>query len=463
MATAAWKATTINPLKVALDPLNPRIEVEPNAQQGDIRLKLLELEDVVELAREIEKNSGLFYGERVITTSEGPFEVVLEGNRRVAACQMLLDRSLIPAAYRSRFPIASAATTAAIGKVLADVAPSRAAAEPILTKRHTERGAKPWSPVAKMRRAARLLEHYPPDKVAEILGTTTAAVNKLIRPYRLLKYALDLKIWSAPERKALENEKLKTNPYTRLFTLRDTKDALQITFDDDQNIASKLPAVTFKKQMGRIARDFLLPDPATGQATHDTRTDTRKYFAELLDKAAAGGPTKPNPGKPEPAKKEEVEKKGAPARPNTPKASVFFENLQCHVTDDRLINLTREIRNINHKDRPIAASLLLRALFECALVYKMQSTKTWATLVAAQKTAGYDPGLADMIKFCSNFQNGVFAEVNICKALKSHTTHTAKTYLDAITHYKYQEADSTTLESIANNLRQVIGYILAGH
>lgn len=476
-----WRTESLNPLDILLDVKNPRIEVDSDASQDEIRLKLLEFEDVLDLARMIEKNNGLFYGERIITVLEGNGQVVLEGNRRVAACQMLLDSSLVPQPYKMRFPRASPETINEISQLSSDIAPDREVAEPILTKRHTEQGVKPWSPVAKMRRAVRLLERLAVEDVAKLLGTSMTQVKKLIRPYRLLKYAIDLKGWTDAERKVLEDEKLKTTPYTRLFTLSKTKDALKIHFDDDENVVSALPEEDFKEQMRRIVRDFLIPDPATGKGRCDTRTDPELYFSAFTnspkvnvddemkpesthlgsDKPEALGATKPTVGLTNNSVEAPSVIKPAPrARPTTLKASVFFENLECHVQDDNLIQLTTEIKQIKHERMTIGASLILRAIFECSLVYKLKKVKRWGELIKAE---GKDPGLAELIKFCGKFENGVFLEQNICKALRSHTTIQAKNYLDAITHLKYQEADARTLESVANNLRQVIQYILSGN
>lgn len=467
MATkTAWKTDSLDPGKIQLDVNNPRIEVNDNASQDEIRLKLLEFEDVLDLARSIEKNGSLFYGERIITVVENGKQVVLEGNRRVAACQMLLDPSLVPSSFKLRFPEVSDGTRVQLSKLSADIAPNREIAEPILTKRHTERGVKPWSPVAKMRRAVRLLDHLSVEEVAQLLGTSTTQVKKLIRPYRLLKYALNLKGLTDGERKVLEDEKLKTNPYTRFFTLRKTKEILQVHFDGDENIVSALPAKVFKERMGCIVRDFLIPDPMTGRPPCDTRTDPVEYFRSFINSPAAkaAGVSVPTDTQGNAAAKKKTQgtppAPGGVTRPKTPKASVFFENLECHVQDDKLIKLTNEIRNINYERMTIAASLITRAIFECALVYKLQKTKRWGELIKAE---GRDPTLTDIIKFCGNFNNGVFTENNICKALKSHTTVQAKNYLDAITHMKYQEADARTLESVANNLRQLIQYILGGN
>lgn len=147
-------------------------------------------------------------------------------------------------------------------------------------------------------------------------------------------------------------------------------------------------------------------------------------------------------------------------RPKTRKASIFFENLECNVPDDNLIKLTDEIRVINHNRLTIAASLLTRALFESALIYKLKTVGRWGDLIDVN---GKDPSLTEIIEFCGNFNNDVFAEQNICRTLKSQTTIQARNYLDAMKNLKYQEADARLLESVANNLRQVVQYILLGN
>jgi hypothetical protein len=153
-------------------------------------------------------------------------------------------------------------------------------------------------------------------------------------------------------------------------------------------------------------------------------------------------------------------------QPQAPKASVFFENLQCHVQDDILIKLSGELRSVNHVKMPVAASLLLRAMFEAALVYRIRKAKKWGDVMAIYKQGkqpGRDPGLNDLITFASVHANGVFVEQNMCKTLAAGTTKSAKSYLDSMTHMKFQEADPLTLASVANNIRAIIQYILNGN
>lgn len=123
-----WSERRLSPLAIELDSKNPRIEVPSGAGQDEIRNVLLAQEEIVELAREIVKSNGLLYGDRIITTAEKGKQIVLEGNSRVTACQLLLRPALIPAKYKSRFPTATAALKRRLESIPADVAPNREAA-----------------------------------------------------------------------------------------------------------------------------------------------------------------------------------------------------------------------------------------------------------------------------------------------------------------------------------------------
>jgi hypothetical protein len=101
-----WRKARIKPLDIALDRDNPRINVEPSDKESDIIRKLIKYEDVQDLARKIAK-TGLLPGERIITVHENGQWVVLEGNRRICACKLLLSPNLVPVEYRKTFPTIS--------------------------------------------------------------------------------------------------------------------------------------------------------------------------------------------------------------------------------------------------------------------------------------------------------------------------------------------------------------------
>ena len=193
MAQKKWEETELNPLKIMLDAQNPRIEVAGDATQDEIRLKLLAHEDVVKLANGIVEFGGLMPGERIIVCKENRKHVVVEGNRRTCACQLLLKPELVPEKFKKKFPIASQELKYAISVIKADVAPDRDTAEPTITKRHTEPGIEKWRTTAKMRRASKLLDAgYDLAQIAEKLGARQSVLRKSIREYRLLRYVLDM-------------------------------------------------------------------------------------------------------------------------------------------------------------------------------------------------------------------------------------------------------------------------------
>src|SRR6266498_3664245 len=166
-----FKDILVKTTDVRLDALNPRIDVASHAPQEEIRAALFQTEDVRELAEGIIENGGLLPGERVILVHEGASHVVLEGNRRICACQLLLDRDLIPHGHKAKFPVAEEEIRKRIAKVQADLSPNRPAAEYVITKRHTDPGIKKWSIVAKQRRIARYLqEGHSLEEAAQYYG-----------------------------------------------------------------------------------------------------------------------------------------------------------------------------------------------------------------------------------------------------------------------------------------------------
>ncbi|MDF9407109.1 hypothetical protein L7E55_01840 [Pelotomaculum isophthalicicum JI] len=243
-------------------------------------MQLLKYEEVVDLASDIIREKRLLPGDRIITCIIDGKHVVLEGNRRVCACQMLLNPTLVPLEYKKRFPKAdSEELILNISQIKADVAPNRNMAENVLTKRHTEPGIQKWSPIAKMRRAARWFNHGETiNEIASRLGASKPNVRRNVRDYHLLKYALDLPGWTQEEIDILKDEKLTVNPYTRFFTLSGVKELLKLSFNEREYPESGLPKKIFDDLIKCITKAFLLPLSDTGKPWANTRTTPEELF-----------------------------------------------------------------------------------------------------------------------------------------------------------------------------------------
>lgn len=500
MSTYSWSEATLNTLDLWLDSLNPRIHVGQDASQEEIRLQLIKYEQIIELANEIIKTGRLLPGERIITYFEDGKHIVLEGNRRVCACQLLLDPTLIPPEFKKRFPKAdSEMLILNISQIKTDVAPNRNAAEPILTKRHTFPGILKWSPIANMRRVVRWFEQgVTIDEISVKLNANKPRLLKLIRDYYLYKIAIELPDWSQEEIDILKNDKLKVNPYTRFFTLSNVKEVLCLEFDDKEYPFSRLEEDVFKKAIKCIAKSFLIPESTTGKPWANTRTSPEDIFNHceeiysLILKPAVNGEGNQSvlssnedykgscssdnsanndtsgENKEKDSNDKNAEEKGdnkdkdkdkkEKSEQRMPKPARFFEDLKCFVEDQRLIQLSIEIKMINHTRITIAATMLTRALLESSLRYQIIKANKWDDLIG--NTKGRDPNLEYIINYCINKENKVFKNKRASDALKAFKSSGFKDAFDFVVHGVWAEPDPKTLEQAASILRPLINYIL---
>lgn len=451
-----WKEVSISPLDIALDRDNPRVNVEADDKESDIIRKLICYEEVQDLARKI-ANTGLLPGERVIVVQEKGQWVVLEGNRRICACKLLLSPQLIPAEFRKTFPtITTASEIALIEKVNADVAPDRKAAEPILTLRHTESGVRKWKPVARMRRVRRLLdEGFTVEQIASETKSSVGGIRKTIREYRLLQLAVNLTGLTSTERAKLDDPDLKTNPYTRFFDLGNVKEYIGISFDANGDVAIAPPRKVFDAKLKQIVKAFLNDD------NFDTRTDPKDVLGEGFEKFKAK-PVVPVPKPPAPPP---IPPPTAHSPlPSAPIASPgvgpsikpdrFFESLVCRISDNSVAAVVGEIKKINPETYPISATYLLRTLIELCLR---------RIISASGKTipGKHDPTLTDMVNFALSNRD-IFPSKRMADVIAAAKSQQAFDYLNIVAHQKWMDADPTIVKSVANQLRNFIRHVVQG-
>jgi hypothetical protein len=439
-------------LDIGLDRDNPRINVEASDKESDIIRKLIKYEDVQDLARKIAK-TGLLPGERIITAQENGQWVVLEGNRRICACKLLLSPNLIPPEYRKTFPtIGTASEIALIEKVDADVAPDRRSAEPILTLRHTESGVRKWKPVARMRRVRRLLdEGFTVAQIATETNSSVGGIRKTIREYHLLQLAINLAGLTTSEQAKLDDPDLKTNPYTRFFELSDVREYLGVSFNEAGDINIAPPRRNFDAKLKLIVKAFVNDD------TFDTRTDPEDVLGLDFTKFKAK-PTAPSP-KPK-APKPPAPTPAPPAAPAPPvgeppvKPDRFFESLVCRVSDHSIAAVVVEIKKISPETYPISATYLLRTLIELCL----------RRIIAAsgKKIGGTkDPTLSEMVNFSLNNRD-IFPSKRMADVIEAAKSQKAFDYLNIVAHQKWMDADPTMCKSVANQLRNFIRHVVEG-
>lgn len=168
-----------------LDPMNPRLSLDANSGQETILRKLYNEEALDELAMSFARN-GYFWEEPLVavpaTQSNGKYTVV-EGNRRLGAIKLLLDKRLqkklgvtdFPELPTERVPEFHAVPTVLYG--------SRDEVVPYLGFRHIT-GVKTWDPYAKARYIANLVESGRAiSEIEEAIGDSGRTVKKLYQAF----------------------------------------------------------------------------------------------------------------------------------------------------------------------------------------------------------------------------------------------------------------------------------------
>src|SRR6266850_2511055 len=103
MADTKWNTTEKSIGVLFLDPSNPRIPPTPKSlSEPELIEELVLHDDVLQLAANIQAN-GFFPTEPLMAIRENGKLYVVEGNRRLAACKLLVNPDLAPESHKTRF------------------------------------------------------------------------------------------------------------------------------------------------------------------------------------------------------------------------------------------------------------------------------------------------------------------------------------------------------------------------
>lgn len=199
MDFAEMEMMSVSDLAFDLD--NPRLvefDLPKNAPDDDVVQVLWETMDVRELVLSIAA-SGFFRYEPLIVVREDCKNVVIEGNRRLAAVKVLLDRSL-----RKRLdvdvPDISEEDRDAL-RELPTVSATRESSWRYVGFKHVNGPAK-WSSYAKSRYIAMVYREFgvPLEDIASQIGDTHRTVQRLFRAIMVLEQSERMKVFDREDR-----------------------------------------------------------------------------------------------------------------------------------------------------------------------------------------------------------------------------------------------------------------------
>lgn len=249
---AALEDEEVNPLDVLLDPNNPRL---PAMDRGSDQSRLLEIMitrfKVEEVAESIIAE-GYVALDPVLVWKEGGNTYVREGNRRIAAVQLLLDPSKAPPRQkeawdqRSRDAAPVADTFRKIGvKVVPD--PATADVLAYIGFRHVS-GNLQWPPFEKAEHIARLIEETRLSyrDAARRIGSRADAVERHYVAYRLIEQA---------KRQGLEGtDKIQFGTLMRALNSGGVRRFLGVEYPGDARQSKKPVSANKVKHLGEFVR-----------------------------------------------------------------------------------------------------------------------------------------------------------------------------------------------------------------
>jgi len=234
-----------------LDPANPRLAEyalgnEPT--QADLLRILWEKMAVDELAMSI-SSSGYFNHEPVFVATENRKDIVIEGNRRLAAVKILLDDQLRRRLKINDLPQISASLRAEL-QTLPVIRTNRESIWQYIGFKHVNGPAK-WGSYAKAQYIAEVRKNFniSLEKIAEQIGDRNRTVQRLYRAMMVIRQAEDAKVFMR------ENRFKPSFSFSHLYTGLDYdgfKKFLQIT-DESSESENPVPESRLNK-LGELCK-----------------------------------------------------------------------------------------------------------------------------------------------------------------------------------------------------------------
>ncbi len=487
MKYSNWKRTTRPVGSLFLDPANPRIppSLKPLTEPQLIEELVLN-DDVYGLARSIATN-GFFPNEDLIIVREQNKLVVVEGNRRLAACKLLVNPQNAPVEFQGKFRSTSATFDQAVLKAIPIfIAPSRDAAVPLIIARHTATQIQRWEPFMQTRFYYTLVASGAPvSDIAAKFGLKVADIKNALVAHNLYQMACRLPLPQTVAEAIRNPRKFSLTTLTRVFETPNGRDFFGVQFDDDGTVRGKTHPDEFKKAFSKLATDV-----ATEQA--DSRTlnspaDIAGYLngfspSEKPDLTIGGAfdsstfllgsPTASIGDAPKPKPKAKARK--------IPRG-LIPTSISCNIKNTRVHNLFDELTRLSPEKFPNACAFAFRCFLELSVYCFLDSRGEIAKMTAearneiAQKNTRLPPGkpklrlpphwapdLTPMLRRIADPNQNIISQAHITKALSKVITDQQELFgLNLAVHNVTYHPTAPHLRATWQNMEEFFKVLLA--
>jgi hypothetical protein len=393
MTATKWETTTKSPAVLSLDPKNPRLaQITEQSTERELLEELVTKEDVYFLARNISEN-GYFQNEILVGIREGKKIIIVEGNRRLAACKLLISPEAGPADVQGKFRSLSVkANLSQLKEIPVCIAPSREATHPLVLNRHTKLSISKWEPVMQAKFFRQLIDiGMSIEEIAKTAIQTVGTVRDSLRDYHLYEMACRLNL--PPEIGLIVHDphSFSLSTLGRVFDVPEARDFFGVEVDHDGEIHGKITEEEFTKGFEKIVTDVARAETVTSRSLNRA-ADVAKYLSDFPDEI------KPN-GKRKGSFKSSTFRlsvksalgsaSGKKQKKNriTSKLPVGLipSTVACNVQNQRVRNIFAELRRLSPERFPNACALGFRLLLEASVYCFLDSKGHVAAMIADYK------------------------------------------------------------------------------
>lgn len=479
-----WKVKLVDPSEIKLDILNPRVIID-NYTQENIRKYLIEHFDVINLANSIVKNNGIPPTERILCIEEKNEIIVVEGNRRVTAFQILKNPKLLPSDLRHRI-VNTTGSEEFLKQIEVVVAPNRDVTENYITMRHTGTAVKRWSRLAENRR---YIIRYRDKKqsishISNVLNISEYNVKRGIQFYHFIEYIRNNLDWNEEERKIINDPLLETSKIDRFLPFSSSaKEIMTISFDAKHNLRYEIKKENFDKALKSIVEKIFITKTLNTRSTlKQVFTDEikelckvkkkNKVFSEQLSFETGGtqkttiDTNKDNREKTNIKNKVEPEskrKKNTTKQPKPSQRKYPFEGIKYEGNIIGISQTLHELHRINVKKFPFSTNVLIRTLLECTIQEYIEVNKIDISI--KKNNSIKELSINQLIYTCTNKDNGNY------KLLQKHNHTVARILneaqgkrdadeLNIVTHGVYREPSIEALWEIERRWYSAISIMI---
>lgn len=384
-----WKESKVSITNLFLDTRNPRVPMQQILlSQQQLIEELVLNDDVYGLAKSIVE-MGYFPDERLIVVIEQGKDVVVEGNRRLAALKLLANPDLAPAAKIAAFKtLAKTANTADIAFAKVIIAPSREDAYVLLLNKHTQTSIVKWSLIQQARFfRSMLMGGMSPADISKKYSISLSQIADFIQMLEMYDIACNLELPKKLKEKVCDSRNFPASTLQRLYQRAPVQKFLGIEFDANKKLIGKIDKDEFKKGYSRIIEEI-----ASGTVDSRIVGDNKKIDDYLISIADS----KPNHASKGRFTSDDLVEGPSTVIPVAVKLSahthqrtsraIVPSNFKCTAKSVRIKDVFTELRKLHVAEHKNSVAILLRVLLDMSLSHYMEKTHTLPILLEKRKS-----------------------------------------------------------------------------